>query len=118
MGFKNSLTLYKSIPSLPQDLTNLNMYEASLALDALSNFVTPELARDLANDVITLMTSVGGVGVMCLGGCSLFFARINFILSLFDRFYWNHSWCWCDVRAWWTGQSDCFSQGGLHLSLL
>ncbi len=42
----------------PQDLTNLNMYEASLALDALANFVTPELARDLANDVITLMTSV------------------------------------------------------------
>jgi AP-3 complex subunit delta-1 len=42
---------------LKKDLSNLNMYEASMALDALANFVTPELARDLANDVITLMTS-------------------------------------------------------------
>lgn len=34
-----------------------NQYEAALALNALSNFVTPDLARDLANDLLTLVSS-------------------------------------------------------------
>ncbi|EDQ84380.1 uncharacterized protein MONBRDRAFT_30296 [Monosiga brevicollis MX1] len=43
---------------LKKGLTSQNMYEVGLALNGLSNFMTPDLARDLGNDVITLMTSV------------------------------------------------------------
>lgn len=41
--------------SLFQDLSSANQYEAGLALTGLSCFVTPDIARDLANDVLTLV---------------------------------------------------------------
>jgi AP-3 complex subunit delta-1 len=34
-----------------------NQHEAGLALNAIANFVTPDLARDLANDLLTLAAS-------------------------------------------------------------
>lgn len=41
--------------SFSQDLSSANQYEAGLALTGLSCFVTPDIARDLANDVLTLV---------------------------------------------------------------
>lgn len=40
-----------------KDLSSPNQYEAGLALTGLSCFVTPDIARDLANDVLTLVSS-------------------------------------------------------------
>lgn len=40
-----------------KDLSSQNMYDAGVSLNGLSCFVTPDLARDLANDIMTLMTS-------------------------------------------------------------
>ena len=34
-----------------------SIYDAGLAMNGLANFVAPDLARDLANDVIALMSS-------------------------------------------------------------
>ena len=44
--------------SLFQDLSSANQYEAGLALTGLSCFVTPDIARDLANDVLTLVRKI------------------------------------------------------------
>jgi len=38
-----------------KDLSSHNQYEAGNALSALACFVSPDLARDLANDVMTLV---------------------------------------------------------------
>ncbi|XP_050403527.1 AP-3 complex subunit delta-1 isoform X1 [Patella vulgata] len=40
-----------------KDLSSQNMYDAGVALNGLSCFITVDLARDLANDIMTLMTS-------------------------------------------------------------
>ncbi|XP_054274648.1 AP-3 complex subunit delta-1-like [Macrosteles quadrilineatus] len=40
-----------------KDLNSQNQYDAGLALSALSCFISPDLARDLANDIMTLLTS-------------------------------------------------------------
>ena len=40
-----------------QDLNSVNMYESGVAMSGLACFVTPDLARDLSNDVMTLLTS-------------------------------------------------------------
>jgi AP-3 complex subunit delta-1 len=34
-----------------------NQYEAGVALNALSNICTPDLARDLAPDIVSMLTS-------------------------------------------------------------
>uniref|UniRef100_A0A914VDM2 AP-3 complex subunit delta n=1 Tax=Plectus sambesii TaxID=2011161 RepID=A0A914VDM2_9BILA len=39
------------------DLSSTNMYDAGVALGGLACFVTTDLARDLANDVVTLLSS-------------------------------------------------------------
>ncbi|XP_029684100.1 AP-3 complex subunit delta-1 isoform X3 [Takifugu rubripes] len=39
-----------------KDLSSPNMYDTGVALTGLSCFVTPDLARDLANDIMTLMS--------------------------------------------------------------
>ena len=41
--------------SILQDMSSPNQYESGLALNGLSCFVTPDIARDLANDVLTLV---------------------------------------------------------------
>lgn len=41
--------------SLLQDLSSPNQYDTGVALTGLSCFVTPDLARDLANDIMTLV---------------------------------------------------------------
>lgn len=38
-----------------KDLSSSNMYDAAVALNGLSCFVTPDLARDLASDISTLV---------------------------------------------------------------
>ncbi|XP_069127630.1 AP-3 complex subunit delta-1-like [Argopecten irradians] len=40
-----------------KDLISSNMYDAGVALNGLACFVSADLARDLANDLMTLMTS-------------------------------------------------------------
>ncbi|XP_010209431.1 PREDICTED: AP-3 complex subunit delta-1, partial [Tinamus guttatus] len=39
-----------------KDLSSPNQYDTGVALTGLSCFVTPDLARDLANDIMTLMS--------------------------------------------------------------
>lgn len=38
-----------------KDLNSQNQYDAGLALSALSCFISTDLARDLANDIMTLV---------------------------------------------------------------
>ena len=38
-------------------MASQNIYEAGLALNGLSNFIHGDLARDLANDIISMMSS-------------------------------------------------------------
>lgn len=40
-----------------KDLNSTNQYEAGVALSGLSCFISPDLSRDLANDIMTLMSS-------------------------------------------------------------
>lgn len=40
-----------------KDLSSHTMFDAGVAMTGLSCFMTPDLARDLANDIMTLMTS-------------------------------------------------------------
>ncbi|XP_014242157.1 AP-3 complex subunit delta-1 [Cimex lectularius] len=40
-----------------KDLNSQNQYDAGLALSALSCFISADLARDLSNDIMTLLTS-------------------------------------------------------------
>lgn len=40
-----------------KDLCSQNMYETGIALSGLSCFLTPDLARDLASEIMSLMTS-------------------------------------------------------------
>ena len=42
---------------LKKDFTSNNQYEAGLAVNSLSNICTPDLARDLATDIVSLMSS-------------------------------------------------------------
>lgn len=41
---------------VPQDLCSMNMYDAGVSLSGFACFVTPDLARDLANDVMSLVS--------------------------------------------------------------
>ncbi|KAL8577686.1 AP-3 complex subunit delta-1 [Nucella lapillus] len=40
-----------------KDMSSVNMYDAGVSLSGLSCFITSDLARDLANDIMTLMSS-------------------------------------------------------------
>lgn len=56
--FLNILCDFKflSLFFLFQDLSSPNQYDTGVALTGLSCFVTPDLARDLANDIMTLVS--------------------------------------------------------------
>lgn len=41
-----------------KDLNSQCQYDAGLALSALSCFISPDLARDLANDIMTLVSKI------------------------------------------------------------
>ena len=43
---------------VPQDLCSMNMYDAGVSLSGFACFVTPDLARDLANDVMSLVSTI------------------------------------------------------------
>lgn len=40
-----------------KDLNSQNQYDAGLALSGLSCFISPDLSRDLANDIMTLVST-------------------------------------------------------------
>lgn len=42
---------------LQKDFNGGSPYEAGLAINCLSNIITPDLARDLAPDVVTMLAS-------------------------------------------------------------
>ena len=39
-----------------QDMSSVNTYDAGVALSGLACFITSDLARDLANDIMTLVS--------------------------------------------------------------
>lgn len=39
-----------------KDLNSQNQYDAGVALSGLSCFISPDLSRDLANDIMTLVS--------------------------------------------------------------
>jgi len=41
-----------------KDLNSQNQYDAGVALSALACFISPDLARDLANDIMTLVICI------------------------------------------------------------
>lgn len=41
-----------------KDLNSQNQYDAGVALSGLSCFISADLSRDLANDIMTLVNSV------------------------------------------------------------
>jgi hypothetical protein len=41
-----------------KDLNSHNQYESGVALTGLACFVSPDLARDLANDIMSLVSTV------------------------------------------------------------
>lgn len=53
----NTDVLMLTTNMIRKDLNSAAMYESGLALGGLACFVTHDLARDLANDVVTLLTS-------------------------------------------------------------
>lgn len=40
-----------------KDLNSQNQYDAGVALSGLSCFISPDLSRDLANDIMTLVSN-------------------------------------------------------------
>ena len=40
-----------------KDLNSPNMYDAGIALSSLACFMSPDLARDLSGDIMTMLTS-------------------------------------------------------------
>jgi len=42
---------------IKKDLASANMFDTSLALNGLANFLTPDLARDLSADVVALLNN-------------------------------------------------------------
>lgn len=41
-----------------KDLNSQNQFDAGVALSALACFISPDLARDLANDIMTLVSYI------------------------------------------------------------
>ena len=41
-----------------QDMSSVSTYDAGVALSGLACFITSDLARDLANDIMTLVSDV------------------------------------------------------------
>ncbi len=49
-----------------KDLNSSNQYESGAALSALACFVSPDLARDLSNDILTLLSSTKVIALSIL----------------------------------------------------
>lgn len=59
LGYRHQIVPrdYTDAPTIPlQDLSSPSQYDTGVALTGLSCFVTPDLARDLANDIMTLVS--------------------------------------------------------------
>ena len=69
---------------LCQDLSSPNQYDTGVALTGLSCFVTPDLARDLANDIMTLVSHIDTVNVF------FFFNLVIFYISSHPITIFNH----------------------------
>lgn len=61
-----------------QDLSSPNQYDTGVALTGLSCFVTPDLARDLANDIMTLVSKSRAVPTRLLLFFLFFLVTIYF----------------------------------------
>uniref|UniRef100_A0A3B4H7M1 AP-3 complex subunit delta-1 n=1 Tax=Pundamilia nyererei TaxID=303518 RepID=A0A3B4H7M1_9CICH len=53
---ENTDVIMLTTNQIRKDLSSPNQYDTGVALTGLSCFVTPDLARDLANDIMTLMS--------------------------------------------------------------
>lgn len=60
---ENTDVLMLTTNLIRKDLNSASMYESGVALGGLSCFVTPDLARDLANDVVTLVNYIFGLAL-------------------------------------------------------
>jgi AP-3 complex subunit delta-1 len=54
---ENTDVLMLTTNLIRKDLNSQGVYEAGVCLSGLACFVSPDLARDLANDVVTLVSS-------------------------------------------------------------
>lgn len=52
-----SLHAFTTTPTFLQDITSSNQWEAGVAINALANVCTTDLARDLAADVVSMLNS-------------------------------------------------------------
>lgn len=68
---------------LSQDLSSPSQYDTGVALTGLSCFVTPDLARDLANDIMTLVSMERICPVfLCSSFCHIFSLPFSVFLHL------------------------------------
>lgn len=55
--YENTEIMMLTTNMIRKDLNSQNMYDAGCAMSGLACFVSPDLSRDLANDVMTLLSS-------------------------------------------------------------
>merc|ERR1712029_987144 len=56
-SFQDTEVLMLATNMIRKDLSSTSLYEAGLTLSSLSCFLSPDLARDLSNDIMSLLTS-------------------------------------------------------------
>lgn len=66
-----------------KELNSQNQYEAGLALTSLSCYISTDLARDLSNDILTLV-SFSDISVMLFD--SIIFSIIKVIVKIISEF--------------------------------
>ena len=54
---KDTEVLMLTTNMIRKDLNSPNMYDAGIALSSLACFMSPDLARDLSGDIMTMLTS-------------------------------------------------------------
>lgn len=59
-----------------KDLNSQNQFDAGVALSALACFISPDLARDLANDIMTLVSYI----LMCTCRITSMMFKMTYIL--------------------------------------
>lgn len=128
--FFSSWSIWFISPS--QDLSSPNQYDTGVALTGLSCFVTPDLARDLANDIMTLVSEgafYGGNFSFALEGLHVLFFSRHFSFCQKWVFYYRmnvscfycfpifrcltlnptseRKLCWSCTRCFWSTPSPC-----------
>ena len=83
-----------------QDLGSQNIYDAGVALDGLSCFITGDLARDLANDIVTLVSII--MASSSSSKCHVVLLQKNHLFIMFLIFFGltpNRLLCHCSASA-------------------